>query len=80
MGIEVTVNAKNNTSMEISCCEPGAVFFDADGNVVGFCYGIEDFKAGEERKFNISGEMRGYGMDTGQVDSVQVFIQGDNWL
>ncbi len=77
-GVEITCKAKNNTPSDITFAEPGAVYYDADGEVVGFCYGVESFSPGQEKTFNISGSMLTYGMDEKIVDSVEVFIQGDN--
>jgi len=78
MDVDVTCRAINNGSSDVSWSNPGAVFYDADGKVVGFCYGVESFAAGQQTTFNISGDLMAYKDDPKKVDSVKVFIQGDN--
>lgn len=78
LDIEISVLAKNNSGMDITMANPGAVFFDEEGKAIGFCYGVESFSVNEEKTFNISGDMMAEGMDPSKVTSVQVFIQGDN--
>lgn len=66
-----------NTSDKYLSAEPGAVFYDVNNNVVGFCYGLEDFDAGEKKTFEISGDMLSEEYDPSIVDHVEVFIQGN---
>lgn len=55
--IEVTCKAVNNSNEDISMASPGAVFYGADGSVLGFgcCYDIVDIKAGRESTLNLWG-------------------------
>ena len=59
--------------------EPGAVFYDSDNNVVGFCYGLESFDAGQTKSFEISGSMISEEYDPSIVDHVDVFMQGNTY-
>ena len=79
LDISVIGRGTNNTGVEQAFAEPGAVFFDADGNVVGFCYGLESFPADQTTTFEISGDMMSEDMSSSLVDHVEVFIQGNGW-
>lgn len=79
LDISVIGRGTNNTEMDQSFAEPGAVFFDADGNVVGFCYGLESFPALKTTTFEISGDMMSPDMSPSLVDHVEVYIQGNGW-
>jgi len=79
MDVEIIGRGTNNTGTEQSFAEPGAVFFDAEGNVVGFCYGLENFPDGQTTTFEISGDMMAENMSPDLVDHVEVYIQGNGW-
>ena len=78
LDVKVIGRGTNNTGQEQSLAEPGAVFFDKDNNVVGFCYGIETFPAGQTKSFEISGDMLSEDYDKSIVDHVEVYIQGSS--
>lgn len=80
LDVSVIGRGTNNTGKEQSLAEPGAVFFDADGNVVGFCYGLETFPDGQTTTFEISGDMMSEDMSPSIVDHVEVYIQGNSWF
>ncbi|WP_197029515.1 hypothetical protein [Butyrivibrio sp. AE3004] len=79
MDIKVIGRGTNNTDKDHSLAEPGAVFFDSDGNVMGFCYGIESFDAGQTKAFEISGDILSRDYDPKKVSRVEVYIQGNDW-
>lgn len=78
LDVKVIGRGTNNTGQEQSLAEPGAVFFDKDNNVVGFCYGIETFPAGQTKSFEISGDVLSEDYDKSIVDHVEVYIQGSS--
>ena len=78
MYVNVIGRGTNNTGEEQSLAEPGAVFFDKDNNVVGFCFGMETFPAGQTKSFEISGDMLSEDYDKSIVDHVEVYIQGSS--
>lgn len=67
----------NNASDREVHAEPGAIFFDASGKVVGCCYGLETFPANSIQSYDISGDMMSFNMNASSVARVEVFIQGD---
>ena len=67
----------NNASGREVHAEPGAIFFDASGKVVGCCYGLETFPANSIQSYEISGDMMSFDMKASSVSRVEVFIQGD---
>lgn len=79
MDIKVIGRGTNNTSDSHSLAEPGAVFFDSDGKVMGFCYGIESFDAGQTKAFEIQGDLLSSDYDPKKVSKVEVYIQGNEW-
>jgi len=74
--VEVIARGTNNTDREHSFAKIGAVFFDKDNNVVGFCYGFEGFQAGQSKAFEISGDLMSRDYNPGIVDRVEVYAQG----
>lgn len=76
MDIEVTARGTNNTGRDHDLALPGAVFFDKDNRVVGFCYGVEGFLDGQAKAFDISGDLMSEDYNPGIVDHVEVYIQG----
>ncbi len=76
LDVSVIGRGTNNTGEEKSLVEPGAVFFDKDNNVIGFCYGIETFPAGQTKSFEISGDLLSDDYDKSALDHVEVYIQG----
>lgn len=79
MDIKVIGRGTNNTNKDHSLAEPGAIFFDSEGNVMGFCYGIESFDAGQTKAFEISGDILSRDYDPKKVSRVEVYIQGNDW-
>lgn len=79
LDVSVIGRGTNNTGEEQSLAQPGAIYFDKDNNVVGFCYGIETFPAGQTKSFEISGDMLSEDYDKSIVDHVDVYIQGCSW-
>lgn len=79
MDIEVTARGANNSGRERSFAKPGAIFFDKNGSVMGFCYGLEEFADGQTKAFNISGDLLSEDYDASDVDHVEVYIQGNDW-
>lgn len=79
---DVTVIGRgtNNSGKDQSLAEPGAVFFDKDGKVMGFCYGIESFDNGQTKSFKISGDLLSEDFNKEDLDHVEVYIQGDAWF
>lgn len=78
MDVSIIGRGTNNTDKNLYG-EPGAVFYDSDNNVVGFCYGLESFDAGQTKSFEISGDMMSEEYDPSIVDHVDVFMQGNNY-
>ncbi|MDO5132858.1 MAG: hypothetical protein Q4D81_07735, partial [Eubacteriales bacterium] len=78
MDISIIGRGTNNTEKDLYG-DPGAVFFDSENNVVGFCYGMESFEAGKTKSFEISGDMMSDEYDPSIVDHVEVFIQGESY-
>lgn len=76
LDVSVIGRGTNNTGEEQSLAQPGAIYFDRDNNVVGFCYGLETFPAGQTKSFEISGDMLSEDYDKSIVDHVEVYIQG----
>ncbi len=76
LDVSVIGRGTNNTGEEKSLVEPGAVFFDKDNNVIGFCYGLETFPAGQTKSFEISGDLLSDDYDKSALDHVEVYIQG----
>lgn len=76
LDVSVIGRGTNNTGEEKTLVEPGAVFFDKDNNVIGFCYGIETFPAGQTKSFEISGDLLSDDYDQNTLDHVEVYIQG----
>lgn len=76
LDVSVIGRGTNNTGEEKSLVEPGAVFFDKDNNVIGFCYGLETFPAGQTKSFEISGDLLSEDYDKSALDHVEVYIQG----
>lgn len=79
LDIAVTARGTNNTGRDESFAQLGAVFFDKDDNVVGFCYGFEDFANGQSKAFEISGDMMSEKYTADMVDHVEVYAQGNDW-
>lgn len=77
--IAVTARGTNNTGRDESFAQVGAVFFDKDNKVVGFCYGFEDFANGQSKAFEISGDMMSEEYTVDMVDYVEVYAQGNDW-
>ena len=80
LGLEVTVKAKNSSSNKISFAQPGAVFYGKNGEVLGFCYTLESFEAGETKTFTMSGSLLTDGIDASKVTDVKIYMQGDSKL
>lgn len=78
MDVSIIGRGTNNTDKNLYG-EPGAVFYDSDNNVVGFCYGLENFDAGQTKSFEISGDMMSEEYDPSIVDHVDVFMQGNTY-
>lgn len=78
MDVSIIGRGTNNTDKNLYG-EPGAVFYDSDNNVVGFCYGLESFDAGQTKSFEISGDMMSEEYDPSIVDHVDVFMQGNTY-
>ena len=76
MDVSIIGRGTNNTDKNLYG-EPGAVFYDSDNNVVGFCYSLESFDAGQTKSFEISGDMMSEEYDPSIVDHVDVFMQGN---
>ena len=78
MDVSIIGRGTNNTDKNLYG-EPGAVFYDSDNNVVGFCYSLESFDAGQTKSFEISGDMMSEQYDPSIVDHVDVFMQGNTY-
>jgi hypothetical protein len=78
MDVSIIGRGTNNTDKNLYG-EPGAVFYDSDNNVVGFCYSLESFDAGQTKSFEISGDMMSEEYDPSIVDHVDVFMQGNTY-
>ena len=78
MDVSIIGRGTNNTDKNLYG-EPGAVFYDSDNNVVGFCYSLESFDAGQTKSFEISGNMMSEEYDPSIVDHVDVFMQGNTY-
>ena len=78
MDVSIIGRGTNNTDKNLYG-EPSAVFYDSDNNVVGFCYGLESFDAGQTKSFEISGDMMSEEYDPSIVDHVDVFMQGNTY-
>ena len=78
MDVSIIGRGTNNTDKNLYG-EPGAVFYDSDNNVVGFCYSLESFDAGQTKSFEISGSMMSEEYDPSIVDHVDVFMQGNTY-
>ena len=78
MDVSVIGRGTNTTDKDLYG-QPGAVFYDSENNVVGFCYGLENFEAGQTKSFEISGDMMSEDYDPSIVDHVDVFIQGNTY-
>ena len=76
LDISVIGRGTNNTGKDIAYAKPSAVFFDKNDEVIGFCYGLESFGAGQTKSFEISGDVASNDIDPEKVDHVEVFIQG----
>ena len=76
LDVSVIGRGTNNTGEEKTLVEPGAIFFDKDNNVIGFCYGLETFPAGQTKSFEISGDLLSEDYDQNTLDHVEVYIQG----
>lgn len=74
--ITVTARGTNNSGRDISFATPGAIFFDKNDKVVGFCYGVESFASGETKSFEISGDLMSSDIKPSDVDHVQVWCVG----
>lgn len=79
MDIKVIGRGSNNTNESHSLAEPGAIFFDSNDKVMGFCYGIESFDAGQTKAFEIQGDLLSDDYDPKDVSRVEVYIQGNEW-
>lgn len=79
MDVTVIGRGTNNTGSDQSLATPGAVFFDKDGKVMGFCYGIESFDNGQTKSFQISGDLMTEDFKSEDLDHVEVYIQGASW-
>ncbi len=79
MDIKVIGRGANNTSDSHSFAKPGAVFFDSNDNVMGFCYGLESFDAGQTKAFEIQGDLLSADYNPQNVSRVEVYIQGNEW-
>ena len=78
MDVSIIGRGTNNTDKNLYG-EPGAVFYDSDNNVVGFCYSLESFDAGQTKSFEISGDMMSEEYDPSIVDHVDAFMQGNTY-
>ncbi|MBR1476440.1 MAG: hypothetical protein IJ608_00565 [Lachnospiraceae bacterium] len=78
-GLDISVIGRgtNNTEKNIELATPSAVFYNSEDEVMGFCYGIESFSAGQTKSFEISGDLLTENMNTSDVATVKVYIQGD---
>lgn len=79
MDIKVIGRGTNSTSDSHAFAKPGAVFFDSDDNVMGFCYGLESFDAGQTKAFEIQGDLLSADYNPQNVSRVEVYIQGNEW-
>ena len=78
--VNVVARGTNNTDKDISFARPGAVMFDKDDKVVGFCYTLESFDKGKTKSFEVSGDLLSDDYDPSCVVKVEVFAQGDSWF
>ncbi len=76
LDISIIGRATNNTNKDQSFVKPAAVYFDKNNKIVGFCYGMESFAAGQTKSFEISGDMISEEYDPDIVDHVEVYVQG----
>ena len=79
LDLKVTARGTNNTGKDQDLAEPGAIYFDKDNKVIGFCYGLESFANGQKKAFDISGDMLSEEYSASDVDHVEVYIQGYSW-
>ncbi|MBO6242316.1 MAG: hypothetical protein J6O61_16050 [Butyrivibrio sp.] len=79
MDIKVIGRGANNTSDSHTFAKPGAIFFDSEDNVMGFCYGLESFDAGQTKAFEIQGDLLSADYNPKNVSRVEVYIQGNEW-
>ncbi|MBO5624133.1 MAG: hypothetical protein J5959_21175 [Butyrivibrio sp.] len=79
MDIKVIGRGANNTSDSHSFAKPGAIFFDSNDKVMGFCYGLESFDAGQTKAFEIQGDLLSGDYNPKNVSRVEVYIQGNEW-
>ena len=79
MDIKVIGRGANNTSDSHSFAKPGAIFFDSNDKVMGFCYGLESFDAGQTKAFEIQGDLLSGDYNPQNVSRVEVYIQGNEW-
>lgn len=77
--ITVTARGTNESEVSASFSEPGAIFFDKDDNVIGFCYGMEDFPVGQTKSFEISGELMSSEFKPSDVKRAEVWCIGAGW-
>lgn len=75
--VEVIGRGTNNTGKNLTWVEVGAVFYDKNDKVLGFCYGPQDFPDGKTTTFSISGDTMSPEVKVSEIDHVQVFIQGN---
>ena len=75
--VKVIGRGTNNTGKNLTWVQVGAVFFDKNDTVIGFCYGTEDFPDGKTTTFSISGDTMSPQINASEVDHVKVFIQGN---
>lgn len=78
LDVKVTARGTNKTGEDRAFTNIGAVFYDKDDKVVGFCYGYENFPNGKGTAFEISGDVMSEDYDPDIVDHVEVFIQGND--
>lgn len=77
--VKVIGRGTNSTDKDHSVAEPGAVMFNADGKVIGFCWTMESFGAGQTKTFEMSGDLMSDSYSPSDVDHVEVYIQCDEW-
>lgn len=74
--VKVTAKGTNNNGKDIPFAKPGAIFFDKDDKVIGFCYGLESFANGETKSFEISGDLMSSDIKPSEIDHVKVVCVG----
>lgn len=78
--VKVIGRGTNNSDENHLLAEPGAVLFDSEGKIIGFCWTVESFDAGQTKSFEITGDLMSSDFSVNDVDHVEVYIQGNEWF